>query len=133
MCFILIKMAPVKKRRFCPNSKYCECDFENKRIECICQLNECKNMGNSFDFDHTNNVINNHVLNNKSLNFANMNLVMFKEIYINSVTRIDSEFFKNSIFMSDFRLSLQSIKFIEPFILASVNNLQVCFIFGIYA
>ena len=103
-CSMRIETALVSPRRQCPNKEFCECNFETRKIECLCkQPSDC----------------------NGRLTFANKSLAEFREVYINNVARFDRTFFANLQLSSQFRLSLQSTHELAPRFLADLTGLTL--------
>lgn len=119
----LVWMLLVRKRTMCPNESYCECNWEAKKIECMCKSDECK-VSPSEVAMHLNEYNYNEFRREESFTFENRSLVDFKEIYINNIIKYESSFFRNAQFAPQFRLSIQSIRELKRNLLANMTGLN---------
>ena len=106
--------SPVKKKRNCP-LKECECNWETRKVECLCKTDDCKN-AYSPEFNTAQQEL-------TSFNFSNKNLKLFEDIHISNVERYDRNYFRDSTFSNEFSLTLESVRKIEKEAFADLNGL----------
>lgn len=107
---------------YCPNEKFCKCNWELMRIECYCRTDECRNALS----------INSYQTQEQKLpyQFFNKNFNQFKEIYINEIERLDKSYFQNASFSDDIKFSIQfpnilGQSFLSDF--SSIKNLEIIY------
>lgn len=100
----IAEAAFISARRQCPNKDYCDCNFESRKIECICKQPKMECRG---------------------FTFANKSFSEFREIYVNNMAKFEQSFFANAQFSPQFRLSLQSTHELAPRFLENVTGLTL--------
>lgn len=114
---IRVDAAIISPRRQCPNKEFCECNFETRKIECLCkqpsqqQASQQPQAASSDCADR--------------LTFANKSISEFREVYVNNVPRFDRTFFAHAQLSPQFRLSLQSTRELASRFLADLVGLTL--------
>lgn len=119
MTIVEVESALISPRRQCPNKDFCECNFETRKIECLCKqpanaASAASSSSSSLSSDCSG-----------RLTFANKSITEFREVYVNNLARFDRSFFANTQLSPQFRLSVQSTRELAARFLADIAGLTL--------